>query len=483
MTDAEDQMRQLEALKRSKAPIKLGVFLFPGYELLDCYGPLEMYGICTGEGFRRFDIVTIGNGTSAMSPDVVVDFLPGDESIPPLDVIMVPGGFVENALDDTKSLEWLKSVVAKATLVTSICNGAAILAKIGALDGLKATTNKIEYPEIKAKFPNVMWQQKARWVSDGKFITSSGVSAGCDMALAVIELLANSKAVSKVSKVVEYVSTKDPLNDPFSNNHAVDFKGTYRMDEPLPDGAQKFPLRVGVYLYDNFEMLDTFGPLEMLVVANRFVDNPLFSVKFLATTRQVKSSMGPTFTVDTTTLDDDCANNIDILFIPGGLGSIREMHEKTAIDFLARAASKAKYVLTVCSGSSLLSRTGFLDNKAATTNKVVYQLLKALSPKVNWVPNARFVRTGNIWTSSGVSAGIDMTLDFLASILGRSLATGIAERIEYVWVQDLEVDPFAHLARSKGFLQQAQVKLQAALLGPIFRTGFALGFKMNTSAL
>ena len=106
---------------------------------------------------------------------------------PPIDVMLVPGGIgTRREVNNTKLLEWLVRRAAEAEIVTSVCTGAALLARAGLLDGHRATTNKLSFKWVTEQGPAVEWIKQARWVEDGKFATSSGVSAGIDMTLALI---------------------------------------------------------------------------------------------------------------------------------------------------------------------------------------------------------------------------------------------------------------------------------------------------------
>lgn len=104
-----------------------------------------------------------------------------------------------------------------------------------------------------------------------------------------------------------------------------------------------------------------------------------------------------------------------------------------------------KYLITVCTGSGLAARAGILDGKRATTNKMAWKDMVALGPEVEWIPRARWVTDGNIWTSSGVSAGIDVTLAWIGSVFGEEKAKMIADGIEYTRHEDPKEDPFAEL--------------------------------------
>lgn len=109
------------------------------------------------------------------------------------------------------------------------------------------------------------------------------------------------------------------------------------------------------------------------------------------------------------------------LIIPGGIGVRELVKNEIFLNHLKLISNKAEYILTICTGSILLSKTGLLNNKRATTNKRIFTWTREF-PDVFWVKKARWINDGNIYTSSGVSAGIDMTLGFIADLLGYEVA-------------------------------------------------------------
>jgi transcriptional regulator GlxA family with amidase domain len=102
-------------------------------------------------------------------------------------------------------------------------------------------------------------------------------------------------------------------------------------------------------------------------------------------------------------------------------------------------------VASVCTGSLLLAKAGLLEGRRATTNKRAFKLVAGLAPEVSWVAEARWVEDGPFFTSSGVSAGMDMALGLIAHLLGREASIAAANRAEYVWHEDKRWDPFAKL--------------------------------------
>jgi transcriptional regulator GlxA family with amidase domain len=196
-------------------PRTLGAILYDGFELLDLYGPLEMFGSL---GPERVRIVTVaqapGPVASVQGPKTLAEH--GFDDAPPLDLLLLPGGMgTVPQLGNAAMLEFLRTRAPRAEVTMSVCSGSAILAKTGLLDGRRATSNKMFFELATAQSEKVQWVEKARWVEDGPFVTSSGVSAGTDMALCVIEKLWGPELAQIVSDMTEYERQTDPTRDPF----------------------------------------------------------------------------------------------------------------------------------------------------------------------------------------------------------------------------------------------------------------------------
>lgn len=112
-------------------------------------------------------------------------------------------------------MDWMRTRAADAEIVMSVCSGSALLAKAGLLDGRKATSNKRYFSIASDQGPKVNWIRQARWVDDGDRVTSSGVSAGIDMALAVVGRLYGTKTAETIADSCEYQWHRDADNDPF----------------------------------------------------------------------------------------------------------------------------------------------------------------------------------------------------------------------------------------------------------------------------
>ena len=194
----------------------LGVVLFEGFELLDVFGPLEMFGLAADHFEIRLISETGGVVASRQGPKSVCD--DSFQSAPAIDVLLVPGGIgTRREVNNPVLLDWLNERSQLAELVASVCTGSALLAKAGVLDGLRATSNKLAFAWAASQSEKVQWQQQARWVEDGKVFSSSGVSAGIDMALAVIAKLVSEQAGEDAANFAEYTWQRDADCDPFAS--------------------------------------------------------------------------------------------------------------------------------------------------------------------------------------------------------------------------------------------------------------------------
>lgn len=205
----------------------------------------------------------------------------------------------------------------------------------------------------------------------------------------------------------------------------------------------KKPLRLGAVMFPGFEMLDLFGPLEMfsaLGTENLRIHTVAERAGAVGAAIVSEGPIGPRVIAD---FAFDTAPHLDVLLVPGGFGSRGELENPAMLEFLTRRCSEATWVTSVCTGSALLARAGVLNGRRATSNKQVFALATQQSDAVDWVSAARWVEDGKFFTSSGVTAGMDMSLALIAKIFGEEVATGIARHTEYHWHKNAADDPFA----------------------------------------
>jgi putative intracellular protease/amidase len=196
------------------------------------------------------------------------------------------------------------------------------------------------------------------------------------------------------------------------------------------------PRTLGAVLYDKFELLDLYGPLEMFGALAPDVK--------IVTVAEKKGAVASTPGVETVAhFDFAGCPKLDLVLLPGGIGTLPQLGNPALLDFLRKRAAEAELTMSVCSGSALLAKAGLLDGRRATSNKLWFQLARSQSERVDWVTAARWVEDGPFATSSGVSAGTDMALAVIAKLWGKDRADRVAIETEYTWHRDANTDPFA----------------------------------------
>ncbi|KAI6083763.1 class I glutamine amidotransferase-like protein [Hypoxylon rubiginosum] len=211
-------------------------------------------------------------------------------------------------------------------------------------------------------------------------------------------------------------------------------------------GSPSPPTRFAVALFPGFQALDVFGPLDILNLLSK--KTPL-SLRILAATLDPVSTRTDTTghttsqAVVPTHAFADGVDDVEVLLVPGGFGTRSPENIRETVEFVRAAYPNLRFLLTVCTGSAVAAMAGVLDGRRATSNKRAWAWATAQGPKVQWVPHARWVTDGNIWTSSGITAGIDMMYAFVADQFGEDVAQELADAAEYVRNTDPGVDPFA----------------------------------------
>lgn len=192
---------------------------------------------------------------------------------------------------------------------------------------------------------------------------------------------------------------------------------------------------VGILLFPNVEILDFAGPLEVFSSAAANGNLPGGSTERLCNVFTMAESADPircnnplTVTPDYTLAD---CPNMDILLVPGGRGTRPAMDRTELIDWIRARAGQAELTTSVCTGSFLLAKAGLLDGKSATTYFGSIPFMRETFPAVDTQENVRWVEAGDVITSAGVSAGIDMALYVLQRLYGKEVADNTAKNIEY----------------------------------------------------
>ncbi|TMW59859.1 hypothetical protein Poli38472_004928 [Pythium oligandrum] len=428
--------------------LTIGILLFQNVTTLDFIGPgtyLEMLEPIAGQKVEFYTIADKAGGPiQPINLPPIEASLSIDEAPFDWDVFLIPGGPGATPMaSNEKVLEYVRQAADQSTDVLTVCTGARITSAAGLLDGKNATTNKNRFAEISGLYPKVNWIQQARWVVDGKWWTSSGVTAGIDMGHAYVAEKFGAEIATKVARMIEYVPGLDANNDPFApkptTNPAPSTPAPSRTAAPtLPNPT----LRVGTILFENVTSFDFMGPDTYLEMVRPTLGQ---QIEFYTIAEKAGGPIQPLdfIPLHATLSIDEAPTDWDILVIPGGTGTIPAVKNDKFMAYVKKAAENSKEVLAVCTGGRILGATGLLDGKKATTNKIRFNEISTAYPDVEWVEQARWVVDGKWWTSSGVSAGLDMGHAYIAAKFGEASAMKVAAAIEYVANKDPLNDPFA----------------------------------------
>jgi len=199
---------------------------------------------------------------------------------------------------------------------------------------------------------------------------------------------------------------------------------------------ERRPLRrqVAILVYPGVQSLDVTGPLEVFTGARALIEatgrgGRGYDMRILSSDgAPLRTSSGLTITPDAA-LENALAADIDTLIVAGGAGCHEAACDRLLIDWIARAASTARRTTSVCTGAFLLARAGLLEGRRATTHWASAAELAREYPSVDVDPEPIFLRDGQIWTSAGVTAGMDLALALVEQDLDRDAALTIARHL------------------------------------------------------
>ena len=195
---------------------------------------------------------------------------------------------------------------------------------------------------------------------------------------------------------------------------------------------------VNVLLYEGFTTMDALGPAEAL---SRALDDgrKCYEIEYFSVAGGL---VGGSTNAKIWTRKLNEIAKFDVLLVPGGFAARELAHDSEFIAVLGELARRHEYVIAVCTGSVLLAKIGLLDGMEATSNKLSWQWAILEAPGVRWIRGARWCVSGKFYTGSGVSAGIDAALGFIADMHRLDEAQRIARAMEYVWNSDKNAELF-----------------------------------------
>ncbi|KAJ3014694.1 UNVERIFIED_CONTAM: hypothetical protein HDU68_000170 [Siphonaria sp. JEL0065] len=232
------------------------------------------------------------------------------------------------------------------------------------------------------------------------------------------------------------------------------------------------PTIVAAVLYEGWELLDVQGPFSILIKMAGHSPNQRFHFITVGEKTSTSKPVKETTAHQPVLVDHDFQTcpPIDVLILPGGVGSFAEAKNQTLLEFIKAQAETASWVVSVCTGSSILAEAGLLEGRKATSNKAFFNIQARYGKTVDWIHEARFVVDGKFITASGVSAGLDMAFVLGAKLFDASIVEKVVQETHYKPLSDGQ-DPFCKIyPRDDGWkttLASAAFSLLSPLIIPM----------------
>ena len=201
------------------------------------------------------------------------------------------------------------------------------------------------------------------------------------------------------------------------------------------DHVWSTPLQVAILIFDGVEVLDAMGPFEVFSVASRLrsADSEAFTVSLVARSNAVVTARGGLKLIPDAVFDDIA--KYDLLIVPGGVTERAEADAET-MHWLALHGTSSKLVASVCTGAFLLAKAGILTDQTVTTHWEDTDALAEAYPALTVLENIRWLNSGIIYTSAGISAGIDLSLHLVEVMTSADQADRTARQMDYRWVRN-----------------------------------------------
>lgn len=398
----------MSAPAKSAGRRNVAALLYPGVGQLDLAGALDAF--YAADHGRAFNVYTVASDTSPVASGAGLELVPqyALDAAPPPDILLVPGGSVQNLERDQAVRDWLGRTGRSAQVVVSVGSGALALAHAGLIaDGSEVTTHAYWVDGLKRLAPRAQVVEGRRFVDAGKVVTAGGPATGMDAALHVIDRL-HGREVAR---------------------WAAEQWMEYRWEPGQDRSAIRRPERrkVAILLYDGVELLDFAGPGEVFKAAG---DGRAFEVFTVAATAEPVLSQGFVSVKPQYTIAD--SPDPHILVVPGGDSRVPLRDDKT-MAWIERVTKKTEIAFSVCTGAFLLAKLGLVEGREATTHWAAIERFRAAHPNTRVTERVRYVDAGPVVTTAGVSAGIDGALHVVERLLGRPAAEKTARYMEYEW--------------------------------------------------
>ncbi|MBX3057544.1 MAG: DJ-1/PfpI family protein [Anaerolineae bacterium] len=402
--------------KQKNQKKQIALVIYPGFSLLELVAAHHVWVSATM--MSPYETVVVGPTT---------DFIPSSTPLPvrpqktfadvpnPYALLVIGGGETAvPAAQNPELVNYVRQAAATAEIVGSFSTGALVLAAAGLLQGKRATTHWAYAAELAAAGADYIQQP---WVEDGNLITGAGAATAVDMSLLLVSRLRSLKTARQVQIMAEW----DP-HPPFGS---LDWSG---VNGRMPTTTSTVPAAtktIALVIYEGLTVFDLVGPLEMMTALSRI--RPEFQPVVVAEQRiPVTSDSRLTFMPNQTFAD---VPHPDVLIVPGGgTPTLRAMSNPAIRDYIKTAHAGTQFTASVCTGALLLAGVGLLQGQDATTH---WGYAGYLRPYGARYVQERWVQSGKIINSAGVSAGIDMALHLIAQLTDAATARQVQLAVHY----------------------------------------------------
>lgn len=392
--------------------------VYPGFSLLELVGAQYVWALTSM--MSSFETIVVGptEGFIDSNTPLCLKVEKGFGEAPHPHVLIVIGGgeAAMRASEDKAVLDYVRGAAKRAAIVGSTSTGSLILAAAGLLQGRQATTHWAFREQLQEKGASYLRQP---WVEDDKFITGAGSSSAVDMSLLLVSRLSSQKTARQVQIGAEW----DPA-PPFGN---IDWTRVNGRSTPTAssNGQEVDTKTIALVIYDGLTVFDLVGPLELVTALSHI--RPDFAPVVVAERVEPLSSDSGLIFMPNKRFDE--VPEPYVLIVPGGgKPTLRAMGNPAIRHYIRRADRTTAYTASVCTGALLLASVGMLKGREATTHWAYHRYLQAYGARY---VRERWVASGKIINSAGVSAGIDMALYLISQLTDEETARQVQLAIHY----------------------------------------------------
>ena len=186
--------------------MNIGIYIYNQAEVLDFSGPFEVFSVANRLAKLGWNIWLVAEEESLVEARGVFQVKPhySIQNVPELDVLIVVGGVHSDELRKTEVINWIRKTAEKTRITASVCTGAFLLAEAGLLDGLEVTTHWEDISDLHRNYKNLQVREGIRWIEQGKLFTAAWISAGIEMSLELVSLLAGAELAERTARQMEY---------------------------------------------------------------------------------------------------------------------------------------------------------------------------------------------------------------------------------------------------------------------------------------